>query len=384
MGTFYILGAVQSLFFALLLVFRKETKKADRYLMFFFLIMTLFLLFAYSNTIQLFLTHPEIMPIIVLVPLLYGPVLYFYVSELNAEHHKKKKLWYHFIPIAAYYLIMSPLFLKENHDDLIGFFNEKFIDLPLYINLGVAIQYLSAPTYFIFILIKLSKHKKSIKNAYSNDEYVNLNWLNYMVIGAIVLWLLETAMIVYWNYFAQSVPVFVPHMIKSSYVVFIFLMGFYGLRQGNIFTKHDDALTNYKEDSECLKLETQQLKKRNLQFEKCWEENKEKLLVYISEKKPYLNSNLKLLDIAIDLDIPPHVLSNLINEKLNQNYFDFINTYRVDDAKAMLINPTFNNYTILSIAFECGFNSKSSFNRIFKNQTGFTPSIYQKSSRYDK
>jgi AraC-like DNA-binding protein len=320
------------------------------------------------------------MPLIVLVPLLYGPVLYFYVYELKAKNTNKRKYAYHLIPVALYYIIMFPIFLKENRGDLIGFFNERFIDLPLYINLGVIIQYLSAPTYFVFILIMLKKHKQNIKDSFSNDENINLNWLSYLVIGAIFLWLLETIMIVYWNYFTQIVPFTFSHFIKSSYVVFIFLMGFYGLRQGNIFTEADYPLKNLSNEKPTVEEDSKelQIRKRNSEFEQNRKQYKKRLLEFLIEKKPYLESNLKLLDIAIELDIAPHILSNVINEDLGKNYFDLINSCRVDEAKKMLVNPKFDNYTILSIAFDCGFNSKSSFNRIFKNQTGFTPSMYQK------
>lgn len=380
MGILYAGGAVLALFFAVLIASRKNKISADRFLIGFFLIIMLYLLFAYSSTIEFYKSYPLIMPIIVLVPLLYGPVLYFYVYKLNAIHNKKNKYAYHLIPVLLYYLIMFPLFLKENRADLIGFFNARFIDLPLYINLGVIIQYLSAPTYFVFILIMLQKHKRNIKDSFSNDEDINLNWLNYLVIGAIFLWLSETVMIIYWNYFGQQAHYVFSHIIRSFYVVFIFLMGFYGLRQGNIFTEADYSIKNTKNDTsfDCMETKNLQIKKINSQFENCWESYKKKLTEYITEKKPYLNSNLKLLDIAIELDIPPHILSSLINEKFNKNYFDLINSYRVEDAKEMLINPKFDNFTILSIAYDCGFNSKSSFNRIFKNKTGLTPSMYQK------
>ncbi len=384
MGIIYIVGAVQALFFSVLIGFKKNRNKADSFLTVFFLIMMLSFLFAYSNLFEFYKSFPLIMPVIVLVPLLYGPVLYFYVYELKSVENKKRRYRYHLIPIFLFFLFMSPLFL--NKAAMLKSFTDSFIDLPLYVNLGGSILYLSAPTYFVFILIMLRKHKKDIKDSFSYNENINLNWMNYLVIGAILLWIPEIGRIIYINYFSDSFLINYTHIVKSSHVVFIFLVGFYGLRQGNIFTEAEYQVKNSGDEksSECMKVETLQSKKKKLQIDNNCEIYKKKLLDYIRDEKPFLNSNLKLLDIAVNLDIPPHILSNVINEKLNKNFFNLINSYRVENAKEILSDPKSINYTILSVAFDCGFNSKSSFNRIFKDQTGLTPSVYQKKNLLKK
>lgn len=96
-------------------------------------------------------------------------------------------------------------------------------------------------------------------------------------------------------------------------------------------------------------------------------------------KKPYLNMYLNLSELAESLNTYPHYLTQILNTIFYQNFYDFINSYRTDEAKNELINPHNNNLTILAIAYNCGFNSKSSFNRIFKQKTGVTPSEYIKS-----
>jgi AraC-like DNA-binding protein len=94
--------------------------------------------------------------------------------------------------------------------------------------------------------------------------------------------------------------------------------------------------------------------------------------------KPYLNPDLSLPQLAADLNISSHYLSQVINEQFNLNFFDFVNRYRVEVFKEKIEDHEFRNFSLLGIAFECGFNSKSAFNRIFKQTTGITPSQYKK------
>jgi len=367
-GQLYVLGAVQALFFTLLTLFKKNKTRADSFLAGFFLLMAVSLLFAFSSTIELYVSHPEIMPIVVLVPLLYGPVLYFYVYELSTRPGEIKSYRYHFIPIVLFYLVMSPSFF--NQDELLRSFTDRFIDLPFYINLGVAILYLSAPVYFVFILRMLQSQRAKMKATTSSNASVGMNWLRCLVLGAIFLWSLEVVRIIFANYISQTIPLTFNAVVKTAYVVFIFLLGFYGLRQRNVFLEEPPGDRPEKAG--------RQTKSRISTLGREAEAQKIKLLQYLETEQPYLNANLKLLDVALALDVPPHVLSCVINEKFHKNFLAFINGYRVEHAKTMLIACRFSNKTILAIAYDCGFNSKSSFNRVFKEQTGLTPSMFLK------
>ena len=95
--------------------------------------------------------------------------------------------------------------------------------------------------------------------------------------------------------------------------------------------------------------------------------------------KPYLNPDLTLLQLASEINITPHLLSQIINDHFELNFFDYINQYRVQEFKAAVTDPKNKNYSLLGIAFECGFNSKSAFNRMFKKSTGLTPSQFKES-----
>ena len=93
----------------------------------------------------------------------------------------------------------------------------------------------------------------------------------------------------------------------------------------------------------------------------------------MQEKKPYQDGNLTLFELAKQFDCSPAQLSGIINQQGKTNFFDFVNTFRVEEVKTRIQNKEYTNKTLLAIAFDSGFNSKASFNRVFKNMTGMTP-----------
>ena len=94
--------------------------------------------------------------------------------------------------------------------------------------------------------------------------------------------------------------------------------------------------------------------------------------------KPYLEPELTLDVLASQLSVKSKFLSQTINELLQQNFFEFINNYRISEAKRLLTNPKDKKITVLEVMYEVGFNSKSSFNTLFKKDTGITPSEFKK------
>lgn len=106
------------------------------------------------------------------------------------------------------------------------------------------------------------------------------------------------------------------------------------------------------------------------------EEINTKLLNYIEKEKPYLNPELSLQELADDLHVKRYQLSNIINQKHHKNFFEFVNQYRVEEVKIRMTDPKNKHLKLISLAYDAGFNSKASFNRIFKQITNMTPSQF--------
>jgi AraC-like DNA-binding protein len=111
---------------------------------------------------------------------------------------------------------------------------------------------------------------------------------------------------------------------------------------------------------------------------------KEKVEGYMKKNKPYTNPGLTLNELAQKLKLTPHLLSKIINEGYDKNFFDFINEYRIEEFKQRFEDPRNRQYTMLAIAFEVGFNSKTSFNRAFKKMTQQTPREFFYESRAEE
>ena len=139
-----------------------------------------------------------------------------------------------------------------------------------------------------------------------------------------------------------------------------------GLRQPEIFNTYPEITSKTKYESSPLSMDAAR-------------SYYEKISEFMISKKPYLQSDLTINDLADKLALHSKYLSQIINEHFGKNYFEFINGYRVEEAKKMLLNSLDNRLTILEILYECGFNSKSSFNAAFKKETGITPTEFRKS-----
>lgn len=103
------------------------------------------------------------------------------------------------------------------------------------------------------------------------------------------------------------------------------------------------------------------------------------VLEYMDDEKPYLNSSFTIYDLANDLNVSRHYVTQVLNQKLHKNFYTFVNEYRVKEFKRQLQDPQNGHYTIMALAFESGFNSKSSFNTVFKQLEKMTPSEFRKS-----
>ena len=107
---------------------------------------------------------------------------------------------------------------------------------------------------------------------------------------------------------------------------------------------------------------------------------KSKLNLLMQEKHLYLEHHINLASLSEEMNITPHQLSYIINNGFNQNFFQFISAYRIDKAKTLLLDKSSDKLTILGIAYESGFSSKTAFNTTFKKLTNQTPSEFKKQS----
>ncbi len=242
---------------------------------------------------------------------------------------------------------------------------------------GEAFIIASGPVYAVLCLLRLYKHSKNIGKYFSFKEGISLQWLktvSYLVILSDFIMLLT-------NLFSDFIRVITvetaDNIMHTSNVLLVFYVGFMGFRQKLIYNSVNDN-TLQTADKQLKQKETEVSKYVKSGLKDTEAEKYYGLLLDLIEKEElFQNGKLLLKDVADRLGISNNYLSQIINQKTGKNFFRFINEYRVEKAKQLLADKA-GKYTILSIAYDCGFNSKSSFNTIFKEYTGKTPSEFLK------
>ena len=223
---------------------------------------------------------------------------------------------------------------------------------------------------FIIYIVVSVQHIKRIQITRLQEENLkelNFNALKNIVIMFSLLWILDVINFIFILtnvkiYSFLNLNIFYTYSPETVfYSILIYFLLFIELKSGKI-TNLNWYTSKYNKSalpvSEALKL-------------------KEKIICTVNEDKVYKDHNITLGLFAKQINITPHILSQVINEYFKCNFNDFINSYRIEEAKKMLTDIKNSNYTIASIAYECGFNTLSAFNNAFKKFTGLTPTQYK-------
>ena len=341
-----IITTVLLLAFALFLVILKRRNSADILLALFIFSNALYILgFLYWRLHQYMPGQIEyVLFIAESCGYIFGPLLYFYTKTLVFKDFSlNKKHLIHFIPF-----IVALLYYYSKINTYI---------IPVYLLMQIQIF-----AYIICCLLLIKQHHKELKKYYSSLEKLHLYRLEITLFTFTLMWLVDLAGFFLLIFIPDGTGYYNFTLIISLSINFIFaILIFYNgmqhpqvlLRQNGNFEKYEKSkLTNQKK-----------------------EEYLSKLRLYIEQEKPFLKPSVTLNDFARHLNIPVRDLSQVINEYLHKNFYDLINSYRIEEAKNLL--KTSSNSTILEILFEVGFNSKSAFNTAFKKHTGFTPTRYR-------
>lgn len=368
------IGIAHGLFLVLLLLGKKENLQANKILAFLILLYTLFIGQVLGVRTELYRYAPHAFLIALGIPLLCGALHYLYVRTLISSQKKLKPedLW-HFALYFLNWIYFIPLVFKSKPaliDLFIGYATERPKNYLLFVLWAITIQGL---IYMILSLNLIKKYKKNIRKEYSSIEKINLIWLNNITIITLSVWVIVFIKNIVSHFVSSDIFIQREVPVALGLMVLIYVMGYQGLIQTEIFTPSTANNNNDSNDNKTLK----KYEKSGLSNEKA-KAAQANLAKLMEEHKVYRENNLTLKELAKKLSISPHNLSEIINTHEKQNFFDFVNRYRIKDVKDAMLQPDKKNYTLLAIALDAGFNSKSSFNAIFKKYTNMTPSQYRK------
>ncbi|MDC6405061.1 MULTISPECIES: helix-turn-helix domain-containing protein [Maribacter] len=291
-----------------------------------------------------------------------GPCLYFYTKCITQPKFKfQKKHFIHFVPLVLEFIFFRTSIYRIGAD---GLYEQE---MPLYSYVYLTEQWLGLISILMYSFISFSillKYKDQLKAYYSKIENLSHKWLQTPIIifaGFFIYWqiLTEIDRFVFDKLYREYY--FLPNFVLLSIITC--WLGFRGYIQ-----KEREVVL--------LKPETKETKHKHIDKDEAF---LTRLKTLMKTKKPYLDPELNLSMLAELLDMKPKELSAKINQNCQQNFYDLINSYRIEDFKHRLKSSERHQYSLLGHAYECGFNSKSTFNHVFKKITQLTPSQYLKS-----
>lgn len=368
----FLIAAFNAIFFSVLLLQKKTRALHDNILILWLVYLGLYI-GVYSFYSHELFTHFQLLSISLLsLFMLHGPFLYYYILTLVSDKKQiYKKDLMHLVPFILFnfYILIasfSPNISEKLNIEKLSLDNNP----PLLFLLFLILTAFSGTVYFLLTFKLFRKLDINIFNNFSNSADIDLDWLRKLVLIFGVLWTALISVTVIHHVFHMFSMVFCTDGLFLSLSVFVILIGYFGLKQKVIFTNENVIVTD-----DISRVQQKYSGSRLNELEE--EQYAEKLISHMDLLKPYLNPDLTLPQLAVELGISSHLLSQVINEHFKLNFFDFVNQYRVEAFKELIGNPKYDNFSLLGIAFECGFNSKSAFNRVFKKSTGLTPSQYK-------
>lgn len=358
--------------FTVLLIFKNERPSKPE------VILILWIVALVLNQVYFLIVGPEIellsdSPAIVHIigtglVLIHSPLLYLFCSKLFLSKIRPTIAW-HFFPFIAFFLSIGVATIL--FDDIIHFrygfirFNEVVFPLNHY---GIYIALVSA-AYTLAAFLSIKKQKSLLNQTQSGEVRNVLNWLEYWVIAAIVFFCL-TYVLIEFSVSTDKIDTTLTFQVVSIFLsVYILYVCYWAIRKTSAFHHLGPTI---------LFVQTQKSPSVALHIPEV-ESLSRKIVEVLENEKMYLDPDFSLSELAIAMNVPSGKLSFAINTGLGMNYYDLINSYRVKEFQKRLEQGNDKHLSLLGLAFDCGFRSKSTFNSFFKKMNGMTPSAFKKS-----
>ena len=369
-----ISGLVQCIILAgILICYRKGNKQANRIFGLFILICSLHFSWPLIMDINLEGIFLQVFWFPYSYLLAVGPLLFFYTKSLTESSFRiSARQFIHFVPVLAeivvqVYFIEESIKLNRPIYNVSGFLILQVIEL---VGTGVSILIYATRS---LALIKL--HEEWLQQNFSNQEKLTLSWLLHLIRYLKVVWTFwlafELSFLFFWKFQLHMIPVYGLLYILLGLIIYsTYWIGIQGLIKSEVLS--ENAVTK------TLSAESTTVYARLSDIE--LQTTVEALENLMQREKLYLHETLNLRTLANRLQKDPNLISYLLNSILHKSFFDYVNEFRIEEVKSRINNPAYAHLKIVEIAYESGFNSKATFNRVFRRFTGKSPSDYRNDS----
>ncbi|HTU63172.1 MAG TPA: helix-turn-helix domain-containing protein, partial [Polyangiales bacterium] len=348
--------------------------------------------------------HPRWLFVIETLPALYGPAFYLYARALTGAASPRP--WLHFVPFGLYTLIELPRFLMEPEDKLQTFLSEKLSGgSELQLAAALAFDVLGL-CYLVAALLHVHGYRRSLAGRFSNFDRINLGWLKWLLLALTVLWLgsmigyvSEHSLLVY-VHLGLSIVIYAiayrnvlqPQIQAGPIEEPVAVSASVGLNEAVAQDRRASDAPAAEPEPERISILDLQIPSlsgsedaqpgpfKNLKTRLKPEQTQavaQRIEQLFETERPYLDPDLALTVLAERLDIPPHQLSQVLNEHFAKSFYDFVNQYRVEELKRRLSDPAHASDKILRVGRDCGFTTHATLDANFRKHAGMTAREYR-------
>jgi len=355
-----MIGSAQGTLLAFALIYiQRGNRQANRILALFLLTLSFVLLVIVAHHSTSLFEWAHLIRVEAPFVFTFGPFLFLYIQSLTSDDarlHRKSLL--HFAPFFLYILYLAPFYFQGEAGKIT--YCLAFLDGP---PLAWHLDTILGLSHFLIYAGLTARKLKSVRESkamWRVHSGIYLSWSRKLLLGFMGVW---TAAILFYSYQENTILAHIPYVLIAAMVCYT---GFKGLTQPEIFIGNGKAVRLTKYANSTLT------------------ENKSADILHrlqhtMQKEKPFLDSCMTLPTLARRLAVSSHHLSQIINEKLGRNFFEYVNSHRIEEAKQMLEDPESQNSNVADIALAVGFNSISAFNTAFKRHTRLTPSQFRNS-----
>ncbi|WP_297098511.1 AraC family transcriptional regulator [uncultured Draconibacterium sp.] len=356
--------------FATLLVFSKRPLRIADKILGVWLLMSSFL-FIFNFLIVYYNIQNYIWQIPYLLTITFPEFLVLYTIFITSGDSKfRKKYILFFIPSLVAFIAIFFSYIANPGE----FFSLDVRELGLPSKMLTYLLYLTLTGYSLVALLLIYFYKKRISHSYSFDSSkINLSWLIVVIVG---YYLTNGLLVVLSTYYFKAFNFDgFTDIGNAIQLLFIYLLSYFGFRQQYLITDRKPVVLSkflFKDSS------PDKYQKSGLKEISKVEEYLKKLVDDMNKLEPWKDNELSVAKLSEITGIPRHYITQILNDNLQKNFYTFVNEYRTEHAKKLIVSPDYSHWSIVAIAYESGFNSKAAFNNFFKKYTGITPSEFKK------
>jgi AraC-like DNA-binding protein len=303
-----------------------------------------------------------------------GPLLYIYTGILTMPGFQVNRAHIiHFIPVSIELGLQIALAIYSITEGQQVYQSLPYLCLKMFVLVGSGI---SIFFYLKRSLLLIKSYERSLADYFSDHSHLTLQWLNGLIRYMRVLWMFwiafECCFIVFWHFQLHFVTIYlVLYLLMIIMTYSTYWIGIKGFQtSGSLSEKRFSSTTKTPSQNFYAKTTAAEINALVERLERA-----------MTQERVYRDENLSLQMLAEKINENPNLVSYVLNNSLHQSFYDYINQHRVEEVKSRMADPKYAHLKLIEIAFECGFNSKATFNRAFRKVTGASPTAYRRSDQ---